>query len=221
MDKILVESNDKMQEVIDWYQNNEQWLEKFEFKIPFKNGVIDFQEEEIKFEWKSIGNNVYQFYLYMQDIKIYTFTYYLKSNEIKNERLVPDVPKDKRRMMELTLKFDNTVGKCLYKWKTIMQFSMHFRKYVKSDNKKVSTVSAKTNKITTTNNSVKNLGVTYYIKEVPDMKDGKRNYTKPDHEVKFRDTYRHLKSGKVVYVKGGVRYKGKGTGEDIDKTYKI
>ena len=92
---------------------------------------------------------------------------------------------------------------------------------VKSDNKKVSTVSAKTNKITTTNNSVKNLGVTYYIKEVPDMKDGKRNYTKPDHEVKFRDTYRHLKSGKVVYVKGGVRYKGKGTGEDIDKTYKI
>lgn len=157
----------------------------------------------------------------IQDIKMYTFTYFLKSEELKNGRLVPDVPKEKRRMMEMTLTFDNTVGKCLLKWKCLMLFAMHFRRYVKADNRNNKSSKKSSDRAVNGKEQIKKLGTTYYIKEVPDMRDGKRNYTKPDCEVPFRDTYRHLKSGKVVYVKGGVRYKGKGKGESSDKKYKI
>ncbi len=218
MNHIIVESNDKMQSVIDWYQNNEQWLESFEFKLPFANGIIDFQEELIKFEWKTIGKDIIQAYIYMQEIKMVTFTYYIRTNEIKNEMIVPEVSKENRTRMQIVLKFDNTVEKNIKKWKYLMLFAMHFRKYVKSDNKKALSVSNKSK--TERSNNVKQFGTVYYIKEVPDMKDGKRNYTKPDHEIPFRDTYRHLKNGKVVYVKGGVRYKGKGNLE-TDRTYKL
>lgn len=50
MDIIIVENNEKMQSVIDWTKNNESWLQKFEFKIPFEDGMIDFQEELVNFQ---------------------------------------------------------------------------------------------------------------------------------------------------------------------------
>lgn len=37
----------------------------------------------------------------------------------------------------------------------------------------------------------------------------KRGYTKPDHEVNVRGHLRRYKSGKVVWVKPSVKYKGK------------
>lgn len=44
---------------------------------------------------------------------------------------------------------------------------------------------------------------------LPKPEQAKRKYTKPEHEVNVRGHLRRYKSGKTVWVKPSVRYKGK------------
>lgn len=53
-DRIIVETNEKMGKVIQWYQDNQEWLDKEEFHAPMESGYIVLKEEglEVTFESK-------------------------------------------------------------------------------------------------------------------------------------------------------------------------
>lgn len=226
MDIIRVETEEKMLSVINWYDNNSEWISSFKFRPVFLDGVMyrDYDFTYLKFH---LENQIYTLTFGTktrdnEEVDIFRFEYYINEDKLTKARVVGDLPKDRRKSM---LEMNESYQLCSKAFTTFMcitEFANHYRQYVvtEEENTKKSSSKKSKNKVPAETIHESKIGNTYYISKVPKTIQGKRAYTQPDHEVKCKGTYRHYKNGKVIWVEPFSRYKDKAK-NDADKYYKI
>lgn len=226
-DRIIVESNAKMQKVLDWYFANKEWLDKEEFRAPIESGCIVLQEEGIDVTFEDKGGGVVEMAVYATKIRepVLTFDYRPAGQKIGNYRFPTTLKPERRALLQMTLQIDRTDWKESIKYHALMLFAAYYQDIVVVDEKK--------NRLRTrheakklrrkTGQPLQLVKKTYVLTdfEVKELrKHGeKRAYTIPDHEVAVRGYYRTSKTGKRVWVRPFSRYKDKGNKRNKD--YKI
>lgn len=53
--KIIVDTIGKTEKIIEWYQQNKDWLDAEEFRIPIPSALVELPEEDIKFYYEQEG----------------------------------------------------------------------------------------------------------------------------------------------------------------------
>ena len=43
--KIIIDTNEKVEKIIDWYEQNKDWLDAEEFRIPIPSALVELPEE--------------------------------------------------------------------------------------------------------------------------------------------------------------------------------
>lgn len=217
VDRIVVTSNSKMETVIQWYLEHKD----LEFIAPVKKGFVELQEEELgfSFEWKnSIANITVYPYKNGKPVSATVSFDYNPSSE-KRSNIVFHCSKEYRQTLKMILAADNTLYKESLKYHALMLFMAYYREYITVDN---------TNTTTHNNNSIKpnhthrtntlNSKI-YVLKDLTRKQLGvKGTHASPSHEFEVRGFYRHYKSGKVVWIDGFTKCKGKG--DKQPKNYK-
>lgn len=216
-DRIIVKSNARMKMVLDWYYENKHWLDREPFLAPMESGVVELCEEQIEFTFENV-RGVVEITIYptvQPDIPAsIVFDYLPEQMDIANRRVAPELPEPKRLALDLVLRYDKTPEKEALKYHALMLFMAYYREEVKVE-QRVERRPAKHKKKKRTAQvrqplirriyTVTDFDSTALVKP----EQAKRGYTKPDHEVNVRGHLRRYKSGKVVWVKPSVKYKGK------------
>lgn len=218
-DRIIVKSNAKMQMVLDWYFANFDRLDREPFLAPMEAGVVELQEENIEFTFEKKGN--------MVEIVVYTtleprvsavvsFDYDPVTTQILNRKVDPSGVLTGIKLAELSLlvTMDNMCRKEAQKYHSLMLFMSHYREYISTEKRVTKRPIKQKKKGRAAKRPQPLISRVYLLTDFhaedlhrPEMV--KRHYTKPDHEVSVRGYYRHYKSGKTVWVRPSIRYKGK------------
>lgn len=222
VDRIIVETNSKMQEIINWTSDNEEFLHQESMKNitpSFTQGVIEFTEEDMELGFVSNEKKV-TYYVYMKGHYIYKFE--RLHNNTRFENITPifaaGLPKERRKKMLEVTRMDRTIEKLCVKYTAIMIYATLHRETVVIDEPKSK---SNTSHKTSSPSSDKILPLTpkrYIIKHIDKSMPG--HHAAPEYQVEVRPTVRRLKSGKVVPVKGFVKYKDKPKKESSPKIYK-
>lgn len=226
-DRIIVETNAKMEKVIQWYLANQEWLDKEEFHAPMESGLIVLQEESIEVTFETKSDTAVEIAVYPQgvDRPAVTFDYNPKEQSYSNYRYPQHLSEGRRRILALTMKYDRTDYKESIKYHSLMMFAVHYTDIVKVDE---SQSKARTKKEVkrlrrSTNRPVPLVRKTYMIDDFQSEKlrlpGEKRGYTKPEHEVSVKGFFRTSKNGKRSWIKPHTRYRNKGNKKGKD--YKI
>ena len=216
--RIIISSNSKMDLIIKWYQDNQD----LEFISPIDKGYVELKEESLGFSFEH-KNNIANICIYAYSSNnnlhpIVSFDYNPKTDTISNE--LYHCPTDRIQYMRAILKVDNTIGKEILKYRAIMNFMVYHREYVIADNTKASTGAHQSHKVTS-NHHTNSLSSKIYISDSISKKNLRitSKHNSPSYEFEVRGFYRHYKSGKVVWVDGFT--KGKGKGKKQAKEYKF
>ena len=241
VDKIFVKENEKMTQVIKWVEENLDRIERvimdnnLDFPTyPMESGLVWMEEEGVHFTFEVLDKDEVEIVYYIShpsvmDIPMFKF----KTAIAKTfEDIITDVKfqefnsEDREIFHQALIVADNTVWKTEKKFVGLMLFMLfHEGEVVKVDGSKeeyrnkreVRRYKAKTGK------AVPLIKRTYVVGDFNPAKTkvagAPRNYTIPNREVKYKGHYRHLKSGKVIWIKEGSRYKDKGNKQS--KTYKL
>lgn len=221
-DRIEVESNEKMEQIIQWYLSNKEWLDDIEFRSPILTAVIDFKEELILLSYEPEGSCL-RMCLYMKGMYVCNFSYNPQTKETSNPVFAPGLSNDKRRSALMILMMDNTLYKCSLKYHALMCFAAHFRNYVEVSERREKSVTKKQRRQIKRSGGTIPLISTYRIDNRPMPEDtqpkGKRQYTKPTEQVSVKGFWRTLKSGKRVWVRPFTKYNN--NSDKKNKTYKL
>lgn len=79
--KIIIDTNEKVEKIIDWYEQNKDWLDAEEFRIPIPSALVELPEEDIKFYYESEGVFA-RLHLYMAGVYVCNYRYDPKSQKI-------------------------------------------------------------------------------------------------------------------------------------------
>lgn len=225
-DRIIVDTNEKMGKVIQWYQDNQKWIDKQEFLAPMESGCIILKEEELEVTFESKGK-VVELAVYPKggDIPALTWDYNPVTKEYSNYRYPAHLSEQKRKMMQMALTYDRTDFKESIKYHSLMMFAAYYEEVIVADEKQSVRRTKHEAKMLRKHPGQKLSLVkkTYVVNDFSrddlHLYGEKRSYTKPDHEVQVRGFYRRSKSGKKTLVKPFSRYKDKGGRQP--KEYKI
>lgn len=225
-DRIIVETNDKMGKIIQWYQDNQEWIDKEEFLAPMENGCIVLKEEELEVTFESNGD-VVELAVYPKggSIPALTWDYNPETKRYSNYRYPAHLSEKKRMMMQMALIHDRTDFKESIKYHALMMFAAHYDEIVVIDEKQSVRRTKHEAKMLrkNPNQPLSLVKKTYVVNEFSEdvlrRYGEKRSYTKPDHEVRVRGFWRRSKNGKKSLVKPFSRYKDKGGGSH--KEYKV
>ena len=72
--RIIVETNEKMDKIIDWYKQNEKWLSETEFHLPIQSALIEFKEELMSIAYEPDGRKI-RIYVFPDGIYAFNFSY--------------------------------------------------------------------------------------------------------------------------------------------------
>lgn len=218
-DRIIVKSNERMELVLDWYFDNFNWLDREEFLAPMESGVVELQEEQIEFTFESKGDLV-EIVVYItahQNLPpVIAFDYDPVTTEIRNRRVAPAGCESgvNKETLGLLVSMDDMYRKEARKYHALMLFMTHYREVVKVEQRAEHRPAKAKKKGRRTRRPQPLIRRIYTLdefqpKDLPKPEGAKRKYTKPEHEVNVRGYLRHYKSGKTVWVRPSVRYKGK------------
>ena len=218
-DRIIVTSNARMERVLNWYFDNFKWLDREKFLAPMESGVVELCEEQIEFTFENKGGWV-EMAVYIT-VKpnlppVVVFDYDPATTEIRNRRIAPmgSQPVVDQELLSVLLSMDDTCRKEARKYHALMLFMTYYREVVEVE-QRVEHRPAKVKKKGRKARRVQPLIRRFYTlaefdaDALPKPEQAKRKYTKPEHEVNVRGHLRRYKSGKTVWVKPSVRYKGK------------
>lgn len=93
--KIIVDTIGKTEKIIEWYQQNKDWLDAEEFRIPIPSALVELPEEDIKFYYEQEGVFV-RLHLYMGGMYVCNYRYDPKTQEIENIVFPAGLSKEKR-----------------------------------------------------------------------------------------------------------------------------
>ena len=219
IDRIIVKSNAKMQMVLDWYFANFDQLDREPFLAPMEAGIVELQEEQIEFTFEK-KENVVEIIVYVtakpRVPAVVSFDYDPTTTQILNRKVDPSGLLKGTKLMELSflVSMDDMCRKEAQKYHSLMLFMSHYREYVSAEKRVTKRPIKQKKKGRVAKRPQPLISRVYLLTDFqaedlhgPEMV--KRHYTKPDHEVSVRGYYRHYKSGKTVWVRPSVRYKGK------------
>lgn len=228
-DRIEVDSIEKMERVIKWYDDNKEWIEDREFRCSIPSGVIDFSEELITLAYEPESYYI-RMYLYMDGTYVCSFRYTPFCKLECQDYMVsfpPFLDNERREAAEALLRADNTLWKCTKKFRVLMYFIALYRNVIEVTEKKRNSLTEHQAKRLSrlTKREVSLYAATYKLLDVEKAIEGKpqertkRKYTKPTSEVSVRGFWRTTKSGKRIWIEPFTKYKGAGGNEP--KTYKV
>lgn len=216
--KIIVDTIEKTEKIIEWYQQNKDWLDAEEFRIPIPSALVELPEEDIKFYYEQEGVFV-RLHLYMGGVYVCNYRYDPKTQEIENIVFPAGLSKEKRKVARMVLAADRTPYKEALKFHSLMCFATHYRNCIETKEQKEKRISHKHRKSLRRSGGATPLITTYRIDSRPIPADGaKRHYTKPTEQVSVRGFYRTTKTGKRVWVRPFTKYNGN---SENNKTYKV
>lgn len=215
MDKIIVKSNTDMQRVVDWAEK----LNENAIVLPFQSAEIEFHDELIALKYDGKEYPVISFELYFQNesngknMKAASWSSNLKTGEINNLHIEVDDPVRKAQI-SMVLMSDNTIGKCISKFKALMLFASYYREEIErtknvrrtTENKSCGSKRKMAQKrhLTIRSYTVSNT----MLNELPTPKREWHGYKS---SFTVRGHYRKLKNGKIVwirpYTKAGIETK--------------
>jgi hypothetical protein len=211
MDKIIVRTNADMQRVIDWADR----LTGAVIELPFPEAEIEFQEEEIKLRFKDEGSGIVWFEAEMAGVKVVEWRSNLETGEIPELRIAAEG--EKKAKMSMILAMDNTVAKCVRKFRALMLFAAYYREEV--ERTKVVTRTEKKRRSGNGKRSNKRmLTVRKYTIGSEVLSELPRKYERHTDSWGVRGHYRTYKSGKTVWVKA---YTKGDPGKRSDKEYYV
>lgn len=230
LDRIVITSNEQMQKIIDWIDLNKEYIIEVTDNImepPIRDGVIRFEGEGIDFEfhvyssWGKFTAHMKSDYT-KEHVPVFQFEANLAPKEatidyskhIRNLRFFSQNTDNVKKLREI-VKIDNTTGKLVFKWFCVMGFMLFNEEIVEVDH---SQDKPRTRRVARAmgirNQSLSLVRKTYVVKNFDPkkakIKGAPRRWTAPDREVAVRGHYRHLKSGKVVWVRECTKFKEKG-----------
>lgn len=177
--KIIVDTIEKTEKIIEWYQQNKDWLDAEEFRIPIPSALVELPEEDIKFYYEQEGVFV-RLHLYMGGVYVCNYRYDPKTQEIENIVFPAGLSKEKRKVARMVLAADRTPYKEALKFHSLMCFATHYRNCIETTEQKEKRISHKHRKILRRSGGATPLITTYHIDSRPVPADGtKRHYTKP------------------------------------------
>lgn len=216
--KIIVDTIEKTEKIIEWYQQNKDWLDAEEFRIPIPSALVELPEEDIRFYYEQEGVFV-RLHLYMGGVYVCNYRYDPKTQEIENIVFPAGLSKEKRKVARMVLAADRTPYKEALKFHSLMCFATHYRNCIETREQKEKRISHKQRKSLRRSGGATPLITTYRIDSRPIPADGaKRHYTKPTEQVSVRGFYRTTKTGKRVWVRPFTKYNGN---SENNKTYKV
>lgn len=87
--KIIVDTIGKTENIIEWYQQNKDWLDAEEFRTPIPSALVELPEEDIKFYYEQEGVFV-RLHLYMGGVYVCNYRYNRKLRQSKTLSFLPD-----------------------------------------------------------------------------------------------------------------------------------
>ena len=205
MDRIIVKSNTDMQRVIDWVEK----LNGNAVVLPFQSAEIEFQDELITLRYDGKKYPIVSFELYFQNensgksVKIASWLSNLETGEIDNLHIKVDDPVRKAQI-SMVLMSDNTIGKCINKFKDLMLFASYYREEIErtknvrrtTENKSCGSKRkmARKRHLTIRSYTVSNT----MLNELPAPK---REWCGYKSSFTVRGHYRKLKTGKIIWVR--------------------
>lgn len=124
MDRIIVRTNADMQRVIDWADK----LTGMAVELPFPEAEIEFQEEEIVLRFRDEGYGVVWFEAVMAGVKVVEWRSNLEDGSIPDLKIAAEGMK--KAEVAMLLASDNTVAKCVRKFRSLMLFAAYYREEV-------------------------------------------------------------------------------------------
>lgn len=226
LDRIVVKDNKRMQQIIEWYLANQEYLEAQPFRMPFLQGLICLMEESIEFSFEAFSDTDVLIKIYMvpskKDVLVCAFKYNPEEDRILEVRWPGNIPPSRLNVMKRIMAQDKTCEKEAFKYRVLMYYASYYENEVVMDKaleKRLDKHSRKTlkkkgvTKIPLVRNTYVLNPETASLKKPVDP-GKKRPYEKPDHEVKVKG-YRR-KNG--TWVAPYTRYKDKESGKP--KIYK-
>lgn len=196
MDKIIVRTNADMQRVIDWADR----LTGVPVKLAFPEAEIEFQEEKILLRFRDEGESVVWFECLIRGNKVVEWRSNLETGDIPDLHVCAEG--EKKAKMSMILAMDNTVAKCVRKFRSLMLFAACYREEVERT-RVVSRIEKPGKKRSGGKRSNKRmLTVRKYTIGSEVLSELPRKYERHTDSWGVRGHYRTYKSGKTVWVKG-------------------
>ena len=210
LDRIIVPSNEKCQQVIDWCKAN---IKVQQFYSPMETGLVVLQEEGLEFTFEVMEGSLVEFAIYamgyptVPPLVVYGWDFEtMKPTYTNFAKAKGDI---EQIQLYTFLASDNTLWKEAYKFFCLMYYmTYHVETIEVSERGKRSKHEARALR-KDRNRPLPLVKKHYVINYVETETNGKRAYTKPDHEVSVRGYFKHLRSGKTIWVRGYKKYKGK------------
>lgn len=196
MDKIIVRSNADMQRVIDWADR----LTGVPVRPVFPEAEIEFWEEDIVLRFRDEGESVVWFECEMAGRKVVEWRSNLETGDIPELRVAAEG--ERKAKMSMILAMDNTVAKCVRKFRALMLFAGYYREEV--ERTRVVERSVKPGKKRSGSSKRSNrrmLTVRKYTVGGEMLNELPRKYQRHTDSWGVRGHYRTYKSGKTVWVK--------------------
>lgn len=215
-DRIIVRSNDRMKMVLNWYYENRDYLDQQEYQTPLDSGVIELQEERIEFSFERKGSvvEISMYSIERPDLPaMIVFDYDPCKGETGFVKVGSRLSEERKRFLYMIIAQDKTNLKIALKYHVLMLFMTYYIETVtvveKGRRSKREAKELRKNVSKPLPLIRKQYVIENVEKEKLKLSGEKRSYKKPDHEVNVRGHLRHYKSGKTIWVKPSVRYKGK------------
>lgn len=199
MDRIIVRTNADMQRVIDWSAK----LTGASVKPMLPEAEIEFLEEDIVLRFRDEGESVVWFECKMAGRKVVEWRSNLEDGSIPELRIAAEG--EAKVKMSMILVMDNTVAKCVGKFRALMLFATYYHEEVKRSAVVERTVKPGKNRKSGKRSNRRMLTVRKYVigeEMLSELPDVKRRYERHTESWGVRGHYRTYKSGKTVWVRG-------------------
>ena len=198
MDRIIVRTNADMTRVIEWADR----LTGVPVKLAFPEAEIEFQEEEILLRFRDEGESVVWFECEMAGRKVVEWRSNLDDGSIPELRVCGEG--ETKAKMSMILMMDNTVAKCVRKFRALMLFAAYYHEEVRRSAVVERTVKPGKKRSSGKRSNRRMLTVRKYLigeEMLSELPRPKRKYEKHTESFGVRGHYRTCKSGKTVWVK--------------------
>lgn len=203
MDRIIVKTNADMQRVIDWSAE----LRGMAVELLFPEGEIEFQEEMILLKFREEGAGVVGFEMSIRKgaaewLAVVTWSMDLATDKLMSMVIAGEGPN--KAVLGAVLLRDDTVMKCVRKFKALMLFSAYYREDIERTRKvSYQTRGTKKTKKGKTKNRRPLVIKNYTVSEelLSELPAPKREWHGYRESFGVRGHYRHYRSGKVVWVR--------------------
>lgn len=195
MDKIIVRTNADMQRVIDWADR----LTGVPVRPVFPEAEISFEEEDILLRFRDEGESLVWFEAEMAGRKVVEWRSNLETGDIPELHVSGEG--DKKVKMSMILAMDNTVAKCVRKFRSLMLFAGYYREEVERTRVVERTAKPGKKNRSGSRNNRRMLTVRKYTIGSEVLSELPRKYERHTDSWGVRGHYRTYKSGKTVWVR--------------------